>query len=250
LNSVRLSIVIPIYKSYSTAVKAIKSCLVDGVYEILVIDDTPNKLSFARLSNQFLDYKNVFFFSNRVNRGVTFSRNRGFFEANGTHVLFLDSDDIFCGESVSKIIGELENNLQTHCVLFSSGVHRKDIFDRFGKWPLLLRNSNSGERTVCVKKKAGKPFIGILRGHELAGLARLGIRSSGYFYWSNIQAREYHESVEGSLSSQRLSSRRSRLISKGHFLIAFWLAREYSLFLAMKYLLKGFMYAGYSLWNN
>lgn len=47
-----------------------------------------------------------------------------------------------------------------------------------GDWQLLFDMANSGERLVVVKKTQYKPFFGILRGHELAGLFRFAERDN------------------------------------------------------------------------
>jgi glycosyltransferase involved in cell wall biosynthesis len=242
---VSISVVIPVYKNYASALDSILSCDVAGIDELVVVDDTPSDLRKCLNVPRFEHIKEYKFIANKRNRGVTFSRNRGYFCASGDIVIFLDSDDQLVSDSVESVRFSAIKYLDAFCFLYrSEGVsYGATSFEgECREWFHLLRRSNSGERTVVVRKCGFKPFKGALRGHELRGLVSYCKKSGGKCIWLPDKLRSYSVNVPGGLSSLRTTKERARLISIGHMSLAKFLCVEGKYRLSVVYLLKCFRY--------
>ena len=96
-NTPRTSIIMPVYKTANTVVKAIKSVLnqSDPDFELLImIDGSPD--NSAKIIEQYLEKhpdQRVRVFNNPVNRGLSAMRNQGIEHARGAWITFPDSDD-------------------------------------------------------------------------------------------------------------------------------------------------------------
>lgn len=239
------SIVIPTYKNYSDLLMAVKSCSHPLIKEVIIIDDTPSEeQSVIELPE--IDHVAISIVRNTKNRGVTFSRNRGYLMSSQSFVIFLDSDDTLLTNNLIPAKDYLEKN-NIDCAFFNTctnGRENSTIEHSIeGNWTQLFQMANSGERLLVIRKVIGKPFIGKLRGHELAGLLLFTLKSNAKLGWSPILLREYNQTNEFSLSQMRLSKERSHLISLGHFKIAKRLFSLCKLKLSLIYFLKACYYA-------
>ena len=82
--------------------------------EIIVIDDCSPDSTFAR-AKAFLEkhrarFKRVALRRNAVNRGVAASLNRGLLLAKGSHVSFLNSDDLYAPSRIDALLEALRSN--------------------------------------------------------------------------------------------------------------------------------------------
>jgi glycosyltransferase involved in cell wall biosynthesis len=90
------SIIIPCFNSVQTVTLAVSSILsqVDfGEVEIICVDDGSTDDTVDVLIALAEKYSCVKYYSNGVNRGVSYTRNFGIEKSCGDYVLFLDSDD-------------------------------------------------------------------------------------------------------------------------------------------------------------
>lgn len=93
----RTSIIMPVYKTASTVVKAIESVLnqSDPDFELLImIDGSPD--NSAKIIEQYLEKhpdQRIRVFNNPDNRGLSAMRNQGIEHARGAWITFPDSDD-------------------------------------------------------------------------------------------------------------------------------------------------------------
>ena len=242
------SVVIPLFNNYEIIANAIKSCDSELIKEIIIVDDTPEEsrevIKDVCLSNQI----EITIILNRQNRGVTFSRNRGYFLSKSNFVIFLDSDDTLIPDNLIAARNFILSS-NTDCAFFrtkSNGIVNSDTTVKVnGCWYDLLRFANKGEKLVVVKNiKNKKPFYGALRGHELAGLLNFSQKNSLTLGWSDLVLRDYNtEGDSDSLSSLRLSKARASLISKGHYKVSYLLIQNFKLINSLKYFLKAKYYA-------
>ena len=111
-----ISVVITNYNRSALVLQSIHSVLKQPEFglphEIIVIDDASQDGSMSAISLEFqeeLQEGLLRIYQNKINLGVTGSKNRGFRFAFGKWVIFLDSDDLL----VESIWGVIESVLST-----------------------------------------------------------------------------------------------------------------------------------------
>jgi GT2 family glycosyltransferase len=90
------SVVIPTHNRAWLVIRAIDSALASEgsvALEVIVVDDASTDATPQVLHERYVDEHRVSVLRSSVNEGPSGARNRGFAEASGTYVLFLDSDD-------------------------------------------------------------------------------------------------------------------------------------------------------------
>jgi glycosyltransferase involved in cell wall biosynthesis len=103
------SVVIPAYNAAETIAEAIQSCLNQStpVLEIIVVDDA-SKDSTAKIAASFGN--KVKLLSLPQNKGTAYARNMGWEAAQGSHIVFLDSDDVFHPQKTAVLTQVFEHN--------------------------------------------------------------------------------------------------------------------------------------------
>lgn len=97
--------------------EAIESALLQDVeVEVIVVNECSSD-NLDEVMLKYTDNEKVIYIKNRERCGVAKSRNTGVSVAKGDYVAFLDADDIWIPEKLSKQIIELE---RTGCVLCST----------------------------------------------------------------------------------------------------------------------------------
>lgn len=109
----KVSIVIPTYGRNDLISKAIESVVVQTYSnkEIIVIDDNVDEVIADNTRNIALSFKSqidIKYFKNSNNIGGALSRNEGVKFASGEYISFLDDDDFFAPEKLSKQIAFME----------------------------------------------------------------------------------------------------------------------------------------------
>lgn len=97
------SIVIPLYNKSHTIVNTIQTVLNQtfSEYEILIVNDGSNDNGVAKIQNRFSDERIRII--NQHNQGVSSARNRGVEESKNELIAFLDGDDEWLPEYLSKM---------------------------------------------------------------------------------------------------------------------------------------------------
>lgn len=101
-----VSIVIPCFNAGQFLAETIRSALAQTLTpsEIIVVDDGSVDDSVA-IAETFGSPVRVV---KQANQGVSVARNRGAVEARGTHLLFLDADDLLDRESLTRLAAAIE----------------------------------------------------------------------------------------------------------------------------------------------
>lgn len=102
------SLVIPVYNRFELVKETIQSVLNQEFksFEIIIVDDGSNDGSGSQLDELFMGNKQVrIIHQDNLERGA--ARNRGFREANGTYVVFLDSDDRLLPDHLDVLFNKL-----------------------------------------------------------------------------------------------------------------------------------------------
>jgi glycosyltransferase involved in cell wall biosynthesis len=247
-----ISVVIPVFNGLEYIERALKSVHGDIPYEIIIVIDDQHSLDEYRRAVR--DRPEVTFIRNKKNMGVTFSRNKGYFAANGEVVVFLDVDDYFQA-SLDQIWKVCQSKLASVYLFrcqsddgLTIGEPSRDEGSITSPFDEVIRMNNRGERLLAVRKNINQypPFLAQTRGHEMAGLIRF---SSGQLnarvFYSNIVARRYTQDNVRSLSKLRNSH--SASIAIGHFVVSRYLL-SIGKITAIKWYAKGCFRKFFQLW--
>lgn len=127
-NKILLSIVIPVYNrplELQTCVESINKLKMDDI-EIIIVDDHSTDDTKEVCCNLERSCRKIKVIHNPENMGPGASKMRGLSKADGTHVIFLDSDDQLLGDFIKiyKYIQSAERACD--CYLFSYIENRED----------------------------------------------------------------------------------------------------------------------------
>lgn len=87
-----------------------KQSLDESLFEVICIDDCSTDATWDYLQQQCVAHKNLTIFHNQINIRQGASRNIGVKIAKGNYILFLDSDDYYHSDSLTKIYYHLQSN--------------------------------------------------------------------------------------------------------------------------------------------
>lgn len=106
-QSVKISVVLPVYNGQETVAKAIESVINQSVkpFEIIAVDDG----STDDTVNVIKDYKEVILISQK-NAGPSEARNTGIKNATGNYIAFIDCDDIWKSDKLEKQMEVVHKN--------------------------------------------------------------------------------------------------------------------------------------------
>lgn len=105
----RVSVIIPAYNQAVYVGKAIQSVL-DQTYqnlECIVVDDGSKDRTY-KIVNEFEDRRILYI--RQLNQGLSAARNTGLTISSGEYISFLDSDDLFTPDKLTKLVEVLEKN--------------------------------------------------------------------------------------------------------------------------------------------
>ena len=91
----KISVIVPVYNVENYIEKSLKS-LFNQTYknlEIIIVDDCSTDNSKSIVEDLIKDKKNIIFFSNKKNGGLSFARNEALKRATGDYIGYIDSDD-------------------------------------------------------------------------------------------------------------------------------------------------------------
>jgi len=152
MNEPLFSVVMPAYNASSFIAKTLECLNAQKFsdFEALIINDgstdnTPAVITEYIVRHRHLKLRLV----NQENKGIASARNRGILEAKGRYVAFLDHDDIWYPEKLSRCCEILKISPQTAILC-----HDEALRDISGK---IVRNLKSGP---CVKDMFRKLLYG------------------------------------------------------------------------------------------
>lgn len=112
--NIDLTIIVPAYNVENYIEKCINSILKQDIkcsFEILIINDCSTDKT-KEILNAFIDNHCIRVFDLKVNQGLSAARNVGILNSLGRYLMFLDSDDLLCGNCIQKSYEEIiKNNL-------------------------------------------------------------------------------------------------------------------------------------------
>ncbi|MCD9063411.1 MULTISPECIES: glycosyltransferase family 2 protein [Staphylococcus] len=157
---IKVSVIIPYFKSENTIDRAINSILNQtvSVYEIIIINDFSNTIEDTRklkkLESEILNLKVI---DLEENRGPGYARNMGIKLAKGDYIAFLDSDDSWTRKKIEnqiKIMRDKKAFLSAH--LSSNTEARKKSFKKYKYISFktnLIRNKIATRSVMMINSK-------------------------------------------------------------------------------------------------
>ena len=111
MNSVTISIVVPVYQVRSYLARCLDSILHQTYrnFEVIMVDDGSTDGSSEICDAYASEYDN-FKVIHKPNGGLSSARNAGIDEATGQYIMFVDSDDVIHHQTVELEIALLEKN--------------------------------------------------------------------------------------------------------------------------------------------
>lgn len=132
-NTLKFSIIIPIYNTESYLKECIESVLSQtytNLEVILVNDGSPD--NSENICNDFVKKDNRVRYYEKKNEGVAIARNFGISKASGDYIFCLDSDDYIEKQFIEKIVDKIKNN--TDLVIIGKHFCRENV-DLIGALP-------------------------------------------------------------------------------------------------------------------
>jgi len=212
MTDARVSVVIPAYNAEGTIARAINSvldsCILD--LEVIVIDDCSSdatvsicqEIGDSRLRVVQVDH----------NQGVAHARNIGLTLAVGKYIAFLDSDDYWYKDKLSRQLKMLEDSpsdilgYYTHLMINGEQIRSAPPGVDFDS--LIYNGNDIALSSTIVKRSATQGHIFESIGHEDYKFWLDLLAKGGYFKCSssvdNIQQMTFYHSSGDSLSSNKI----------------------------------------------
>lgn len=101
---VKLSVIIPYFKTYELTYKLMKELIIQNTkeIEIILIDDGCNEKRFDSLKS------NNIRIIHQDNSGVARTRNRGILESKGNYIAFIDCDDMVTNDYIETLLNAID----------------------------------------------------------------------------------------------------------------------------------------------
>lgn len=109
---VKISVVVPVYNAENIIERCVDS-IVSNHYdnlEVILVEDCSKDNSLEKCKKLSKKYNCVRYVNNEVNMGVSYTRNRGIYEATGDYTMFVDSDDWIDKDYINSFIDVLNDN--------------------------------------------------------------------------------------------------------------------------------------------
>jgi teichuronic acid biosynthesis glycosyltransferase TuaG len=177
-----VSVIIPAYKMGQFIGEALESVGVQTYphWEVIVVDDAGpedgTRAAVDAFAAKHPDHR-VEYIRHEANRGVSAARNTAIAAASGEFVAFLDPDDLWCADYLSKTCGRLINRTQTDLVYVPAvlideqsnhiGRLKEPEPDELRDFPQSLyhRNWINPSQAVCRKSSLPAPAFDVNLNH-------------------------------------------------------------------------------------
>ena len=157
-----ISIIMPAWNSEKTIAESIQSVLSQTyeTWELIVINDASGDRTADIIHSYATEEPRIKILTNNTNKGVSYSRKRGVFAAEGEWIAFLDSDDLWTADKLEKQTALLDAN-QTDLIFTGSAFIKADgtpyswVMQIPGKitYRQLLKQNIISNSSVLVRKE-------------------------------------------------------------------------------------------------
>lgn len=137
---IKLSIIIPYYKTYELTVKLLDQLikqLTDEV-EVFLVDDGCHEKRLDEYE------ENINIIHLEENHGLSYARNRGIEKAQGKYLVFIDSDDYIATDYIKTIIDKIDTCEFDYCYFSWKAINKElvvRIKDEPPTWNLAVWNA-------------------------------------------------------------------------------------------------------------
>ena len=216
--------VIPAYQCAQYIAGAVESVLIQSYSdrEVIVVNDgSPDT---PLLETALRPYRDKIRYINQPTGGPASARNKGILEAHGEHIAFLDADDYWCSDHLTKQMALLQQDpdldlVYCDCILVKD---EKPLTRAFNKQPqvgrvtfdsLLVEDCAIGTSTTVVSRKAimraGAFDPSFIRCEDFDMWLRMAFAGARMAYHSDAQV--FHRISDTSLSADRWSMKQDRI---------------------------------------
>ncbi|WP_170068826.1 glycosyltransferase family 2 protein [Alkalibacterium olivapovliticus] len=130
--NLKITIIIPVFNKEMFIENSIMSVLSQDYenFEVIVIDDSSEDDSYNILKNLQIREKNnkLLLLKNNINKGVSYSRNRGISVATGDYIIFLDADDEISSSQFFNNIARVVSKYNAKYILTT-----RNYYDKFNR---------------------------------------------------------------------------------------------------------------------
>ena len=133
----KVSIVIPVYKAADTITRCVES-LEKNTYknlQIILVEDCSGDQTINICKKLANTYDNVLCIENDQNHGVSYTRNQGLDYADGTYLMFVDSDDYVEADYVETMISVIsctgDENIMPELIFSYHPMNRKILKNQY-----------------------------------------------------------------------------------------------------------------------
>ena len=118
MKDILISIILPIYNSEKTLNRAIDSILKQDYqnYELILVNDGSTDKS-GRICSEYKNKYSIVKYFEIKNEGVSNARNVGLKHSKGEYIMFIDSDDEYCEDTLSQVYQYIQDN-KTDWIIF------------------------------------------------------------------------------------------------------------------------------------
>ncbi|KYN88995.1 glycosyl transferase [Vibrio cidicii] len=176
--SIMVSVIMPSYNSGKTISESIGSVLQQSYtdWELIIVDDQSTDDTWSIISKYAEEFENIHIYRNKTNSGAGVSRNFAIEKSKGRFIAFLDSDDLWSKDKLSKQISfMLDNNYPftyTYYQRFDKNGYR-DIVEapKYTTYHKLLYSNVIGCLTAIYDTHIlGKKYMPLIRKRQDMGL--------------------------------------------------------------------------------
>jgi glycosyltransferase involved in cell wall biosynthesis len=171
-----VSIIMPSYNSEKYILESITSIINQSYsnWELLIIDDYSKDKTLNIVSNYCKNDNRIKLYVNEKNLGSAISRNIGIKKSSGRYIAFLDSDDLWHQDKLSKQVNFMRLNKYSFTYSYYSQIDEQG---------LLLKNINNLPEKVS--------YISTLKSNKIGCLTAIYDKEFfGKVYMENLQKRQ------------------------------------------------------------
>lgn len=110
-NNIKVTVIIPVYNQEKLVIRALESIPERNDIEIIVVDDGSDDNTWNMLlkyRDDTLNKKNIILLYNKENKGVAYTINKGYDNANGEYIVLLGSDDYFYPKEFEQMFDKFD----------------------------------------------------------------------------------------------------------------------------------------------
>jgi glycosyltransferase involved in cell wall biosynthesis len=165
-----VDIILPVYNSEKFIIKTVNSIINQSFndWRIIIIDDASSDKTLKILNNfykYFISKRKIVILKNTINKGQAYSRNVGIKYAKSEFIAFIDSDDIWMAQKLSKQIKFMKNF--NYCFTYtdykvSKNNKTKIVYTPFNyNYSQFIFNTSIATSTMIIRRQAITSFFPI-----------------------------------------------------------------------------------------